>query len=113
MTTGAWPAMKCCGGGDGPMVLACDGALEEEPRCSGESVTHREHAGLDGEAREGRNRRDCLMPASGKTAWHGRLRTLQLDSLCTVTKSRMVRMMVATAGLGASPIDDGDCGRLS
>jgi hypothetical protein len=76
-------------------------------------VAHPEDDALDGEARGGRNRRDCSMPASGKTARHGQLRTFQLDSLCTVTKSRMVRMMVATAGLGEVPTGGVEDGRAS
>jgi hypothetical protein len=83
--------------------------LEEELGCSGESETHREHGGLVGEARGGRIRRDCSMPAPEKTTWHCRLRTLQLDSLCTVTKSRTAVPMVVTARHGDVPVDgDGD-----
>jgi hypothetical protein len=60
-------------------------------------VTHPEHEGLVGEARGGRNRRDCSMPSSEETTWHGRLKTPQLNSLYTVTKSRTVITVVVTA----------------
>jgi hypothetical protein len=37
------------------------------------------------------------MPSSEETTWHGRLKTPQLNSLYTVTKSRTVITVVVTA----------------
>jgi hypothetical protein len=76
-----------------------------EPSTPRGSVAHQEHDELGGEARGGRSRRDCSMPASEKTTWRGRWEARQLDSSRTVTMSRTAVPTVGTARPGASPID--------